>query len=114
MGRGTVESKDKAGSLACAGVLRRLGLRLLGTVVAANDDLFAANFDFDSIVLDVPIAHGALFGLHEEFLDSQVIESLAATFAGRSHEEMLVDALISDFQILAHFGTHGVRFRWEI
>jgi hypothetical protein len=32
-----------------------------------------------------------------------VIESLAATVAGRSHEEMLVDALISDFQILAHF-----------
>jgi hypothetical protein len=37
-----------------------------------------------------------------------VIEGLAATFAGRSHEEMLVDALISDFQILAHFGAAWV------
>jgi hypothetical protein len=103
VGRGTVDSKDKAESAGSAGVLRRLGFRLLGTVVAANDDLFAADFHLDSIVLDVPIAHRTLLGLHEEFLDSRVIESLAATFAGRSHEEMLVDALISDFQILAHF-----------
>src|SRR5271155_1136265 len=46
-------------------VLRRLCLCLFGAVVAADDDLFAADFDFDSVVLDVPIAHGALFGLHE-------------------------------------------------
>jgi hypothetical protein len=102
-GAGAVDSKDEAESLGCAGVLRRLGFHLLGTVVAANDDLFAADFHLDSVVLDVPIAHRTLLGLHEEFLNSRVIEGLAATFAGRSHEEMLVDALISDFQILAHF-----------
>src|SRR5262249_37196942 len=88
-----------------ARVFRRVRFGLLGTVVAADDNVLAADLDFDSLVLDVPVAHGALFRLHEALLEIRVIERLAAPIAGRSHEGMLAGAEIADFQILAHLAA---------
>jgi hypothetical protein len=88
-------------------VLRRAFFGLFRAIVAADDDLFAADFDFDSLVFDIPVAHGAFFGLHEPLLEIRVIESRTATIAGRSHEEMLAGIEIGDFQILAHLAERS-------
>ena len=40
------------------GVFRRVLLRLLRAVVAADGDLLATDLDLDSAIVDVPVAHG--------------------------------------------------------
>ena len=49
-----------------AGLLRRGLHRLLGAIVAADGDLLTAHGDLDSAVRDLPVAHRALFRVHEK------------------------------------------------
>lgn len=36
----------------------------LGAFITANGDLFATNFHFDATIIDCPITHRTLFGIH--------------------------------------------------
>ncbi len=47
------------------GVLRRAFLGFFRTIIATDDDLLAGDLYLDAAILDFPIAHRALFRLHE-------------------------------------------------
>src|SRR5215510_12323202 len=63
------------GLLGRAGVFRRISFRFLHAIVTADGDLFAAYFDLDSAVVDVPIAHRAFGCIHKSSFPCRVCGS---------------------------------------
>jgi hypothetical protein len=105
-GRGSGWIRDRA-LLGRANGYRQALLRLLRTVVAADGDLFAADLYLDSAILDFPVAHGALFRLHD-VSPLKIYRTQRSQRPSRAiHEDMVTEGQKSDFQILAHFAKHS-------
>jgi hypothetical protein len=100
-------------ALELPGVFRRILLRLLRAVIAADGDLPAADLHFDSIILDLPVAHRAFLRLIHSisfrviFIGTRTNAIVASAIACVSCGDRIAGGEKSDFQILAHFAERS-------
>lgn len=62
----TAKENESGGMILLGGgsILRRTLFHFFGAIIAANRDLFAADLDLDSAVIDIPIANRAFCRVH--------------------------------------------------